>query len=107
MNYLLTDLKINQEAIIKWQVRRESNPQHPDLESGALPIGATDLQGNLFYFCFFVDEMFITEFAIFFKFNLVRSFAFVFGRCIIFSLALSTSKSDKHSVHFQPLDVYF
>ena len=28
----------------KWQVRRESNPQQPDLESGALPIGATDLQ---------------------------------------------------------------
>ncbi len=107
MNYLLTNLNIDQEAIIKWQVRRESNPQQPDLESGALPIGATDLHDNLFYFCFFVDEMFITEFAIFFKFNLVRSLAFVLGRCIIFSLAFSTSKSNKHSVHFQPLDVCF
>jgi hypothetical protein len=54
-----------------------------------------------------VDEMFITEFAIFFKFNLVRSLAFVLGRCIIFPLAFSTGKSNKHSVHFQPLDVYF
>ena len=25
-----------------WQARRDSNPQHPDLESGALPIRATD-----------------------------------------------------------------
>jgi hypothetical protein len=22
----------------KWQARRDSNPQHPDLESGALPL---------------------------------------------------------------------
>jgi hypothetical protein len=33
----------------KWQARRESNPQHPDLESGALPIRATGLQ-KLFRF---------------------------------------------------------
>jgi hypothetical protein len=26
-----------------WQARRDSNPQHPDLESGALPIRATGL----------------------------------------------------------------
>ena len=48
-----------------------------------------------------------SEFAIFFKFNLVRSLAFVLGRCIISPLAFSTGKSNKHSVHFQPLDVYF
>ena len=23
---------------LKWQARRDSNPQHPDLESGALPL---------------------------------------------------------------------
>ena len=51
--------------------------------------------------------MFITEFAIFFKFDLVRSIALVLGRCIISSLAFSTSKSNKYSVHFRPLDVYF
>jgi hypothetical protein len=33
-----------EELLFKWQVRRESNPQHPVLETGALPIGATDLE---------------------------------------------------------------
>jgi hypothetical protein len=28
----------------RWQARRDSNPQHPDLESDALPIRATGLQ---------------------------------------------------------------
>ena len=28
----------------KWQARRDSNPQHPDLESGALAVRATGLQ---------------------------------------------------------------
>ena len=28
----------------KWQARRDSNPQHPVLETGALPIGATGLR---------------------------------------------------------------
>ena len=27
---------------MRWRVRQDSNLQHPDLESGALPIGATD-----------------------------------------------------------------
>jgi hypothetical protein len=30
-----------------WQARRDSNPQLPDLESGALPIRATGLQSKL------------------------------------------------------------
>src|SRR5438874_2536095 len=29
-----------------WQARRDSNPQHPVLETGALPVGATGLQLN-------------------------------------------------------------
>ena len=28
----------------KWQARRDSNPHHPDLESGALAVGATGLK---------------------------------------------------------------
>ena len=28
----------------KWQARRDSNPQHPVLETGALPVRATGLQ---------------------------------------------------------------
>jgi hypothetical protein len=30
-----------------WQARRDSNPQHADLESAALPIGATGLHEKL------------------------------------------------------------
>ena len=29
--------------LIKWQARRDSNPHHPDLESGALAVRATGL----------------------------------------------------------------
>jgi hypothetical protein len=29
--------------IEKWQARRDSNPQHPVLETGALPVRATGL----------------------------------------------------------------
>jgi hypothetical protein len=31
--------------INEWQARRDSNPQHPVLETGALPVGATGLHG--------------------------------------------------------------
>jgi hypothetical protein len=30
-------------VVINWQARRDSNPQHPDLESGALAVRATGL----------------------------------------------------------------
>ena len=30
-----------------WQAREDSNPQHPDLESGALPVGATGLRFSI------------------------------------------------------------
>ena len=30
-------------VVEKWQARRDSNPHHPDLESGALTVGATGL----------------------------------------------------------------
>ena len=29
---------------VKWQARRDSNPQHPVLETGALAVRATGLQ---------------------------------------------------------------
>ena len=35
-------MAINFPSKINWQARRDSNPQHADLESAALPIGATD-----------------------------------------------------------------
>ena len=34
----------------KWQARRDSNPQHPDLETGALAVRATGLHFIVTYF---------------------------------------------------------
>ncbi len=91
--------------IKKWQVRRESNPQPPDLESGALPIGATDLQKNykflylLLNLCLFMHYMLITEFAVFLKLQFIRSFSLILSCCIVPSLALSTGKSNIYSIH--------
>ncbi len=38
------------EITINWQARRDSNPQHPDLESGALAVRATGLHFVKTYF---------------------------------------------------------
>ncbi len=40
----------------KWQARRDSNPQHPDLESGALPIRATGLNELLEFLYYFFQK---------------------------------------------------
>ena len=40
-------LPLNPPLKIKWQARRDSNPQHADLESAALPIRATGLQTQI------------------------------------------------------------
>ena len=40
---------------IKWQARRDSNPQHPVLETGALAIRATGLQQNSIQPCYLVS----------------------------------------------------
>src|SRR5215831_3682154 len=39
----MTALKAAQFKNKCWQARRDSNPQHPVLETGALPVGATGL----------------------------------------------------------------
>lgn len=83
-----------------WQVRRESNPQPPDLESGALPIGATDLKLKLFYFRLFMQQMLVTKFTIFFKLNFVRSLPFILCSRIISSLAFCACESNKYSIHY-------
>jgi hypothetical protein len=82
-----------------WQVRRESNPQPPDLESGALPIGATDLKLKLFYFRLFMYQMFVTKFAVFFKLNFIWTLPFILCSCIIPSLAFRACESNKYSIH--------
>jgi hypothetical protein len=39
---LLNPIPHQRHQIVSWRVRQDSNLQQPDLESGALPIGATD-----------------------------------------------------------------
>ena len=50
--------------------------------------------------------MLVAKFAILFELDLVRSLPLILGRCIIFSLALCTGKSNKYSIHYKPLDIY-
>ena len=49
-----------------WQARRDSNPHHPDLESGALTVRATGLE-YLLLFGFLMNCVGPAEGTIFFK----------------------------------------
>ena len=61
----------------KWQARRDSNPQHPDLETGALAVRATGLQEEDL-FCFLMECMGPAKSTIFFKPNLSGVFLLFF-----------------------------
>ena len=65
-----------------WQARRDSNPQPPDLESGALPF---ELLAYLF--CLFMKSMRLAKRAVFLHFQFMRHGLFVFRRCIVPLLA--------------------
>ena len=73
----------------KWQARRESNPQHPDLESGALPIRATGLQK---LFRFFMRGMCPAEWAVLFQLQFSWSISFIFCRGVVPVFTSSTRK---------------
>ncbi len=81
----------------QWQARRDSNPQPPDLESGALPVRATGLSDSLFRL--FVRGMRPAKGTIFFKLQLTRCILFVFRRRIVATLAGTTCKGNDIS-HF-------
>ena len=73
-----------------WQARRDSNPHHPDLESGALAVRATGLHArNLLRLL--VERVGFAEGTVFLERQLVRCLSFVFCRRIIPVLALLTS----------------
>jgi hypothetical protein len=72
-----------------WQARRDSNPHHPDLESGALTVRATGLHArNLLGLL--VERVRFAERTVFLERQLVRRLSFVFCRRIIPVLALLT-----------------
>ena len=68
----------------KWQARRDSNPQHPDLESGALSIRATGLCP---YYLFGLSVQFMppAKLAVLIQLQAVLHGAFVFS-CDVISL---------------------
>ena len=76
---------------MRWRVRQDSNLQQPDLESGALPIGATDpipLHLDLA-----MQSMRAARSAKLFKGKLFGSLFSVFCRCVILAFTLIASKS--------------
>ena len=84
-----------------WQARRDSNPQHPDLESDALPLELLACMirfasGNCL-FGFFVRRMLTTKPTIFVKLQFIRRRAFILGCRIISSFAISARKGNYDS----------
>ena len=71
-----------------WQARRDLNPHHPDLESGALSVRATGLRQSL---RFLVNGVLSTKAAVFLKLELIRCRPLIFRHGIVSSFAFSTS----------------
>ena len=77
------------------------NPQHPDLESGALSIRATGLC-PYYLFRFSVQLVSPAKLAIFFHFQAALHGAFVFSRGVIFLLTFRASQNN-FIAHNSPL----
>ncbi len=85
--------------MIFWQARRDSNPQQPVLETGALPI---ELLAYLFNMqapgfkasstAFLVLRMRFTVFTIFFILNPFRVFSFILVSSVSLSFTILTNK---------------
>ena len=74
------------------------NPQHPVLETGALPIGATGLYRNNL-FCFLMYRMFVAEATVFFVFQSLRMFPLIFCCIIIAPLTIAAGQRYFFSCH--------
>ena len=81
-----------QRFLCFWQARRDSNPQPPDLESGALPVRATGLRSYLLRL--FVRSMYPAKRAIFIQLELARGIFLVFRRRVVTTLARAACKSN-------------
>ena len=89
------------------QARRDSNPQHPVLETGALAIGAT----GLYHFRtrlarLLVHRVFVAKRAVLFVLNSLRMLSLILGRKVVPPLAFSTGQYDFISWHNSNLSVY-
>ena len=72
-----------------WQARKDSNPQPPDLESGALPL---ELLACVLL-SFLVWRVALAKWAVFFQLQLVRHRLLVLGSGIVTLLACLTSEN--------------
>ena len=112
-------LKFDLKCQIYWQARRDLNPQHPDLESDALPLELLACIIQPFKHLIFSESnrphckksdykrgcslglfvhcMLSAKSAILAEFQLIRCCAFVFGCCIISSFAFITCKGNDYS----------
>ena len=72
---------------LQWQARRDSNPQPPDLESGALPF---ELLAYLFGFL--MGSVRLAKRTIFFQFQLMWNSFFIFCRRVIALLTILASQ---------------
>ena len=53
----------------------------------------------LFNFCFFMYQMLVAKFAVFFQLDFIRCLALVFCACIVPALAFCACKGNQYSVH--------
>jgi hypothetical protein len=71
-----------------WQARRDSNPHHPVLETGALAVGATGLS-SFFLLYFFMQSMMPAPGTVLLAFELIRSIFLILGSTVIPALAIA------------------
>ena len=79
-------MKPSNVQALKWQARRDSNPQHPVLETGALAVRATGLHAQktqILLFGFLVWSVLTAEAAVFAELQLLWFCFLIFGCCII------------------------
>ncbi len=88
------------------QARRDLNPQHPVLETGALPIGATGLS-QIQLTCLLVHRMLVAKATVLTVLHAFRVCAFILGQVVVATFAFTTSQHDSISGHIQQLRVVY
>lgn len=95
-------------GVVYWQARRDSNPQHPVLETGALAVRATGLHTStqlMNLLGFLVRSVLATESAVFTEFQFCRCRFLIFCCCVILVFALCTTEGNYVSHVNCPLSV--
>ncbi len=82
------------------QAKRESNPQPPVLETGALPIELLAYVCEQPLLAFFVNSMLALGVAILFQFDAIRVIALVFHGHVVFAFAAAANQSNLFAHNF-------